>query len=307
MGQEAQSVARVSYGAGSQLSTALSLKRLSQGPLSTAPSSLSQATFVDSLTQDRQPAEIVRVVNKAGAVLTVNDFVSMRPMGWLDDEVMNSIVALVNHRDGCYRATFTNAKPPSEEKDDEGETSDSASSMSPPRTYMFSTFFFSRLVERGGVYDYQGVRNWRLKGNLLLDAFDLSMVPIFLDGCHWVLAVINVSSRKFLFYDPMFSSVHGLFVPGLRSWLQDEVTARLGADVAAEWQIAAWPVLTGNRLSRQQDGSSCDVFVLAVADCIAAGTRASFKQEDIDVLRQRLALALYSDDLTIGQLPESSS
>eukprot|EP00170_Pyropia_yezoensis_P007692 contig_31635_g7716 len=45
--------------------------------------------------------------------------------------------------------------------------------MSPPRTYMFSTFFFSRLVERGGVYDYEGVRNWGLKGNLLLDAVDL--------------------------------------------------------------------------------------------------------------------------------------
>eukprot|EP00170_Pyropia_yezoensis_P001337 contig_5912_g1341 len=247
------------------------------------------------------PAEIARAVNKSKSVLTVNDFVNLRPMRWLNDEAMNSFVALVNHRDGLLRASFNRVGSSHDEDADDDGMSEGPS---PPRAYMFSTYFFSRMVERGGVYDYHGVRNWGRKGNLHLGAVDVILVPIFIDGCHWVLVVINVSSRSFLFYDPMFSATHADYVPALRQWLQDEADQRLGADDVVEWDIPAWQVLTDSSLPRQRDGSSCGVFVLAVADCLATGTPATFTQEDVPVLRQRLALSLYRDDLTVGHLLE---
>jgi len=46
------------------------------------------------------------------------------------------------------------------------------------------------------------------------------------------------------------------------------------------------------------DGGSCGVFVLAAADCLAAGALVSFTQADIPVLRSCMALALVADDLT---------
>lgn len=270
-------------------------------PLSTAPLLPSETSIVDSITHDRLPAEIARAVNKSKSVLTVNDFVNLRPMRWLNDEAMNSFVALVNHRDGLLRASFNRVGSSHDEDADDDGMSEGPS---PPRAYMFSTYFFSRMVERGGVYDYHGVRNWGRKGNLHLGAVDVILVPIFIDGCHWVLVVINVSSRSFLFYDPMFSATHADYVPALRQWLQDEADQRLGADDVVEWDIPAWQVLTDSSLPRQRDGSSCGVFVLAVADCLATGTPATFTQEDVPVLRQRLALSLYRDDLTVGHLLE---
>lgn len=54
----------------------------------------------------------------------------------------------------------------------------------------------------------------------------------------------------------------------------------------------------GERSAGAKDESSCGVLVLAVADCIALGAATTFTQDDVPVLRQRLALSLYSDDLT---------
>lgn len=62
--------------------------------------------------------------------------------------------------------------------------------------------------------------------------------------------------------------------------------------------MASWPVLTGTDMPLQVDGTSCGVFVLAVADYLAAGATPTFCQSDISVLRQRLALSLLRDDLT---------
>lgn len=68
--------------------------------------------------------------------------------------------------------------------------------------------------------------------------------------------------------------------------------------MAVEWGVHEWPVVMGTSLPEQMDSGSCGVFVLAVADCIAAGESAAFSQEHIPVLRARVAMALFVDDLT---------
>ena len=64
-----------------------------------------------------------------------------------------------------------------------------------PRSFMFGTFFFSRLSERAGSYDNDGVRQWGVKGNLQLDDVDLILVSVNIDNAHWVFVAINERDR----------------------------------------------------------------------------------------------------------------
>lgn len=261
-------------------------------PLSVIALAEAELSLVNSFTVAEQLALPVRGENKAKTVLMGVDYLTLCGEQWLNDEVMNSFVALINHRDQTARR-FTATG------DLETRQGISGSTTSARRhTFMFKTFFFSRFLERGEHYDYEGVQNWGRKCGLDLRTVDMIFVPMHVDADHWTLAVIDVQKKSILLYDPLFSSEHEQHVPHLLRWLHDEVCERLGAEVAAEWDAPSWPIVQGNDLPVQNDGSSCGVFVLAVADCIALGAATSFTQDDVPVLRQRLALSLYSDDLT---------
>lgn len=248
-------------------------------PLSVFTLGEAELNLVNSFTVAEQLALPVGGENKAKTVLMGVDFLTLRGEQWLNDEVMNSFVALINHRDELARrltATW----------DSETRQGSSTFSTSARRhTFMFNTFFFSRLLERGEHYDYEGVQNWGRKCGLDLRTVDMIVVPMHVDADHWVLAAIDVQKKSMLLYDPLFSSDHDRHVPYLLRWLHEEVCERLGAEVAAEWDAPSWPIVQGNDLPLQKDGSSCGVFVLAVADCIALRVAASFTQDDVPVLR----------------------
>lgn len=264
---------------------------LGMSPLSTVPLRACDVALVNSFTADLSRATPVRAENKARTVLYAMDFLVLREDRWLTDEVMNSFVALIN-----YRAR----QAAGQSRRDDGSSLKAparASSSVLPRVFMFNTFFFSRLIERSGIYDYAGVRNWGRKGDLRMDAVDIIIVPINEDDCHWVLVVVDVRAREFVMYDPMVASQGERYIPAIRRWLADEVTTRLSAEAASEWDVGTWPTLPGTSFPRQQDHASCGVFALAVADCIALGVHPAFSQTDVAVLRQRLSLALYEDDI----------
>lgn len=268
-----------------------SRRRSTFSPLDTTQLTEMDANLVKSFTTVERLAFPVRAENKARTVLMGMDFLTLCGEQWLNDEVMNSFVALVNHRDGVSRSLSVGGG------DCTNSSLDSSPATASRRAFMFNTFFFSRLLQRGGHYDYQGVQNWGRKRQLRLDDVDVIIIPMHVSSDHWVLSVIDVQKRNVLFYDPLFSVEHKPLVSHLLHWLHDEARQRLGAAVAAEWDILAWPVVCDDALPVQKDGSSCGVFTLAVADCVALGVPASFGQRDVPVLRQRLALALYHDDL----------
>lgn len=154
------------------------------------------------------------------------------------------------------------------------------------------------------------MRSWTKKNNLLFNDVDLLLVPVLMDLCHWVLAVVNVPDQSFTFYDPYLVADDGGIFSTLRCWLQDEVADQLGTAVADEWAVDTWPSVGVAHFPRQADSSSCGVFSLVVADHLAVGAAPTFTQQDIPLLRRRLAMALYDDDLTIGPdlqaLPEDN-
>jgi len=253
-------------------------------PMSTSSLSDEHAAAVDALVAERPPSARVRTQNKAKITLTVADFRLLVGERWLNDELMNSFVALLNHRSNLLSSSSV-AGP--------------VSHASPPRTHTFNTFFFSRLVERAGCYDYHGVRTWGVKSGLDVSAVDRVIIPVNVGNMHWVLAVIDVAARRFHYYDSMHGVGAAHVLATVRRWLSDEVSARLGEDVARAWGIEDWDGVMDIGLPRQSDGGSCGVFVLAAADCFSLGAPLCFGQADMPVLRQRMSTVLYVDSLVL--------
>jgi len=253
--------------------------------ISTLPLCGEHVAAVNALVADRPPSAHVRRGNKAKITLTVADFRLLVGERWLNDELMNSCVALLNHRAKLLCSTSV------------GNPGERASC---PRTYMFNTFFFSRLLERAGCYDYNGVRTWGWKNGLDIGSIDRVIIPVNVGNLHWVLVVIDVQARQFQYYDSMHGVGAAHVLATARRWLSDEVAARLGKDVARAWEIEVWEGEMDLGLPRQSDGGSCGVFVLAAADCFSLGAPLCFGQEDIPVLRQRLSAVLYVDSLVIA-------
>ena len=125
-------------------------------------------------------------------------------------------------------------------------------------------------------------------------------MPVHTGNTHWVLVVIDVANRVFRLYDSLSTvDTHGV-VDVLRRWLRDEVAARLGGDAVKSWNVGEWATDLDSSRPRQADAGSCGVFVLAAADCFALGAPLLFSQKDVPTLRQRIALALFFDDLDSG-------
>jgi len=250
-------------------------------PMSTMPLRAEHVAAVDALVGDRPPSTLVRPVNKAKISLTVGDFRSLTGERWLNDAVMNSFVSLINHRATMVRYLM------------EGEPAYL------PRVFMFNTFFFSRMQERAGLYDYAGVRKWGYKNGLDIGEVDRILIPVNLNNMHWVLVVADIRQRSFLFYDSMYAGGGAPVLGTVRRWLGDEVRARLGDDAFESWELDDWACVVDVGFPRQTDGGSCGVFVMAAADCFSLRAPLSFRQAAVPVLRQRMSVALFADSLTI--------
>jgi len=110
---------------------------------------------------------------------------------------MNSVIVMINDKQQRLHAAKTPLDV--EELDVEELEAEAPANL---RSCMFGTYFFSRLVPVAVAYDYDGVRRWGAGVRLDLSAVDVILVPINVDGSHWVLVQVNVQDQFFLFYDP---------------------------------------------------------------------------------------------------------
>jgi len=266
-------------------------------PMSTLPLPGVYADALDALVADRPPTAVVRTVNKAKITLTVFDYTRLQGALWLNDALMNSFVGLINHRGQVVHAERARGLV----------GNGGLALVDVPRVFMFNTFFFGRLRERVGCYDYAGVRTWGFKNGLHIGEVDKVLIPVNVENTHWVLVVVDVRARSLLLYDSLFGGDRASVVDTIRCWLRDEVVDRLGEEVALEWGVEEWVLARNDGLPRQHDSGSCGVFVMAAADCFSLGLPAAFSQDDVSVLRQRMGLALFVDSLIVAdpgsQLP----
>lgn len=269
---------------------------------------------VRAVTRGVWKQQPIAFVKEANITLKGQDFACLRGSRWLNDEVMNSFMALLNARNDKYHGVdddvimtdvrdamgVTRVGGLLNYNNDERVDCLKIFKQPRPRVHAFNTFFFSRMTQGNG-YDYRGVQRWLRRAKKHVRDLDLIFVPINLSNFHWVLAVIDIRNRQFLYFDSMMGSVVMNSVDILKRWLFDEVCDKASHDAANNMGVERWRIIINpNYLPRQHDTGSCGIFTLYIAEYLERGVKPDFTQRDIFVLRQRTVLFLRH-----GKLPEN--
>ncbi|KAF6003126.1 specific peptidase [Cyanidiococcus yangmingshanensis] len=210
------------------------------------------------------------------------DLRCLRHPGWLNDEIMNAYMGMLNRQ---YRSQGV---------------------------YCFNSFFYTRLTSPS--YRFEFVHRWTRRAGLCIQRNSLLLVPVNVDQRHWILVAIDASRRELRCYDSMHSRDGWRVLPNLERWLYDELTDKRVKD---PWLLSReWRTLLAHEhqpVPRQSDGGSCGVFSLLFAEALACNwppersrhlspskgvyCKFSFGQKDVPVLRKRIALELLQQRL----------
>ncbi|KAL2835914.1 hypothetical protein BJX68DRAFT_251220 [Aspergillus pseudodeflectus] len=218
-------------------------KKLDEGPTRIRP----EGTAVRPLSEKwesrveeamRLPPNRKIATTLSGDPLTKKDLETcFTPLKWLNDEVINSYLALIID---YLRRTHGNAG-----RHDK------------PRFHAFNSFFFSNLRDKG----YESVRRWasraKIGGDTLLNV-DTVFVPVH-NNSHWTLIVVKPADRTLENFDSL-GSLSRRHIAIIKTWLRGELGEKFDED--------EWTVLPS--VSPQQDnGSDCGVFLLSTAKAVA--------------------------------------
>lgn len=272
--------------------------------------SVAEEVHFEKLTKDE---DVHLNFEGSAIVLAHKDMELLRGVNWLNDEVMNVGVHLVNRRnkshfrvqmiaEGCGWQGLAANDEVVEVPVTFGGIGDLSSNTGRPLVHMFNTFFYSRLVTpspAGTKYDYGGVWRWTEKADVLVSRLDMVLVPINLGLMHWVLAVFDMKARAIFSFDSMKGRPSEELIIYLREWLKDELLTYEGAEYVANQDIPSWrTVLNPGFMPVQTDPGSCGMFVILLADFLELGRRPTYTNEQMPTLRKRMAL--FFDD---GKLP----
>ncbi len=241
----------------------LRLKTICEWPASPIPADISEVIGkINTIT--------VRVSSASGIDKNIemgsNEVTRLRGTGsillkWLDDVTIGSFVHLVNMRRKSYMV------------DTQGAIRE------PHRPSGFQNIFErSRVLTH--IFNTQFFTIWAREQN--------GRIPAFVSGSHWVLGIVDVDGKQFIYYDPYGSADTHNVIECAKQWIAGEAHSVKKSDVLYNVDISTWPVVSNpSKFPRQSDSQSCGVFVMYVAEHIERGVFPTFTQNDISVLRKR--------------------
>jgi len=200
-----------------------------------------------------------------------HDILTLRPVQWLNDEVINVYLKLVLARAG---------------RDGAG----SGVAGAPLRAHVFQSFFYTKLADRG--YDYKGIRRWTK--NIDIFALDALLVPINQSRSHWVLAVANMREKRFEFYDSLGGRGKAQ-MEMIRQYLADEHMDKKKTELdLGEWEDVAWK---RSEIPYQDNGSDCGAFMCQFASTLVRNVAVNFTCHDMPYMRRRMVVEIMTKEL----------
>ena len=240
-----------------------------------SPLSPSELASVSSFLECRgSPGDIVAGLE--ADTVSRGNLKTLCPGGWLSDEVVHYYCIMLRNRDRRL----------CEEALKRGEVRRG--------THFFKSFFFTKVLEESGRYDYSKVKRWRKQvtnAGPNNDLFQLEriIVPVNVNQSHWCCACVHVQKKVISYYDSLGSNGEE-YTDALLRYMEDEwkTAGHDGPFPKGEWSIVR---LKG--LPRQMNGYDCGVFTCAFADFLSIGLEdLRFTQRDISIMRNRIVLAL---------------
>jgi sentrin-specific protease 1 len=210
------------------------------------------------------------VVDKFNIDITVGKLVCLRRNTWLNDEVVNFYMAMLQERDARLCSASKGTRLPS---------------------HYFNSFFMTKLLENGQ-YNYGQVKRWSKKFDVF--ALDRVFIPINLNNTHWVMAVVYVQKKEIHYYDSMSGSGKR-YLDAMLQWLVDEAREKKGELLDPEqWKLSD----REQNVPQQQNGYDCGVFSIMCADYVSDNLPLSYVQEDMQNNRVKIAAAIRRGHLT---------
>jgi sentrin-specific protease 1 len=196
----------------------------------------------------------------------------MRPGTWLNDEIINQYLFLLQERSALLCKDLA-----------PGQRGQGARL----RCYMHNTQFYTKLTE-GGTYDYSRVAKWTSRGTRKADLFDKDIVffPRNIGGAHWTLCVAYMTERRIEYLDSMGAAGSECMADVLR-YLADEHADKKKIPL----DTSAWTTKSHRRNCPQQHNTNdCGVFLSTFVNHLSVGAKLDFSQSDMEYYRKRIAL-----------------
>jgi hypothetical protein len=251
---------------------------------------------------------IVQVGSSGSHKVTRQAMQSLKPGQWLEDEVVNTFLYLLSHR----------------------EEELSRNNVTRKRNGFFNSFFMTKLLNEGhskhsGEYEYNNIRNWSTKFVPGGDIFEVDKLffVINVERTHWVLAVADMLNQKIQMYDSGSSryAYQSIGKNGIRClqnlfrYLQDEHMDKKKTPLrnANCWQLIpcqsdtpqqqngkfqqsvqrnVYIFLFSSYIMVFMEGYDCGVYACMFADRLSKDGLSSCSPEDATRNRERLVLSL---------------
>ncbi|KAL0022526.1 hypothetical protein WJX79_007643 [Trebouxia sp. C0005] len=210
----------------------------------------------------------------SGVDIARKDIRTLRSRQWLNDEVMNVYMGLLQERDTRLRKL--------------GRF---------PKCHFFNTFFINKLYKDDKKYVYHNVRRWTTKMRLerwgqhsatVLEC-DKLIIPVHL-GCHWTCAVISLRDHSISYFDSLGGKEHEI-VESLAKYVTDEYNNKLKEKV----DTSDWTLRSPDDIPKQLNGCDCGVFALMFAEYQSRDAPFTFDQRHMEYFRVKVLADIMSE------------
>ena len=131
------------------------------------------------------------------------------------------------------------------------------------------------------------------------------LIPVNLDGAHWVLARVDFRKNKVWIYDSLltfrddkryklkFKPLEVIFP----RWLEYVGFYNIRPELRSE---DPWKVIAVKSAPQQEPGTGdCGVFVLMVTMYLMFGLRLEFNASHVEYFRKKIAVDIFNDDIVL--------
>mmetsp|Transcript_25525 Transcript_25525/g.61786 ORF Transcript_25525/g.61786 Transcript_25525/m.61786 type:complete len:499 (-) Transcript_25525:65-1561(-) len=252
------------------------VQRAENGPPGESPMYLTddEAALADSLLADGPPSEVVSTAFKTMKA-SRSDLWTLRNGKWLNDEVMNFFMKILQHRSDTMISKERNRRRV-------------------PRCWFTNTFFWAKLsgTEEGGSgqFNYKAVARWAKKAVGDVFVLDAIVVPVHLSLTHWALGVVDMRHKRFLFLDSLNGTCLA-FPKYMMEYLRLEHEDKKKSPLPDqdEWTTE---LVTVQDVPRQRNSYDCGVFTLMFAECWSDSRHFDFDQDGMPEYRKKIAVQI---------------
>jgi Ulp1 family protease len=187
----------------------------------------------------------------------------LKPSTWLNDEVINFYMKMLQERDDSLCEQNENRR----------------------HSHFFNSFFAERLLATDRCYTYKNVKRWSKK----LDIFEMDKIffPINIGNMHWTLAVVYPQKKRIEYFDSMRGK-GAFYTDALFRWIQDEAVTR-GLNINME----EWTTYSrSHEIPQQGNGFDCGVFTIIAADFLSDNLPLLYSQSDMESFRLKIILRI---------------